>query len=100
MTVLAIGPAMAIQNSLAGVSASLSIEAMPPSAKSVMPRTGTPKRRATVAWDSSCSTMQMKKSSAVEIDRVQTVAVLHELFTDANSRVRDSAISQAMTIQL
>ena len=65
------GPAIPIQNSVGGSAASRSIWAIPPSAKSVIDRTGKPRLRATSACASSCTTIDTKNSRAVRIDAAQ-----------------------------
>ena len=52
------GPAPATANSRPGVGASRSISETPPSGYSRMRRTGRPKPRATIEWDSSCTSTE------------------------------------------
>jgi len=58
------GPAAATRKSSPGESASRSIFAMPPKNHRSMPEIPIPLRRATIAWPSSCSTMEAKNSRA------------------------------------
>ena len=63
------GPAIAILNSVPGVSESFSSRAKPPNIHSVIPETPIPCRRATKAWPSSCSRIEAKKSAALATAR-------------------------------
>ena len=59
------GPATATLNSVAGLSDSRSIRAMPPKIQSWMLEMPIPLRRATKAWPSSCRTIEPKKPKAL-----------------------------------
>ena len=59
------GPATATLNSSPGDSVSPVIFAMPPKNHRSMPEIPIPRRRATSAWPSSCSTSEPKNSSAL-----------------------------------
>ncbi len=61
------GPAIATLNSVAGLSVSRSIRAMPPKIQSRMLAMPMPLRRATMAWPSSCRTIEPKKPKALAI---------------------------------
>src|SRR5215510_7131563 len=100
MAMLATGPAIAMLNSLPGVPASFSIWAMPPSANNVMPRTGRPLNRATLACASSCRTMHTKNSTAVNAAEPQMSAGDQDGLNAANCLVSDNVMSHAITNQL
>ena len=63
MPTLARGPAIAMASSSAGAPGSPEISETPPMGKSTMSRTEKPRRRATKLWDSSWTTMQMKRAA-------------------------------------
>ena len=71
MTTLAIGPAMAIQNSALALGGSSPISATPPKMNSVMPFICIPNRRATSECDSSCSTIDTNSPSMPAAPMIQ-----------------------------
>jgi hypothetical protein len=58
------GPAAAIRNSAPGVVGSERRSAMPPNIQRLMFEISMPLRRATIAWPSSCRTIEAKNRSA------------------------------------
>ena len=65
MTAVTSGPAIAILNSVPGVSESFSSRAKPPNIHRVIAETPMLCRLATKAWPSSCSRMEAKKRTAL-----------------------------------
>ena len=65
ITAVTSGPAIAILNSVPGVSESFSRRAKPPNIQSVIPETPMSCRRATKACPSSCRRIEAKKSVAL-----------------------------------
>jgi hypothetical protein len=79
---------------------SRSMLAMPPSANSVMDRTGRPRAVATIACDSSCASSVTKKSTAVSTDEAQIVAIVQSGYVSRKCEPSDSVIRAAMMNQL
>src|SRR5580693_1327564 len=63
ITKLEIGPTTATQNSVAARVASFSIRDMPPKINNVIERTGSPFASAIRLWESSCPSIEKKKST-------------------------------------
>jgi len=67
------GPAIATLNSVAGLSDSRSIRATPPKIQSWMLEMPIPLRTATIAWPSSCRTIEPKNPTALATARTNGV---------------------------
>jgi hypothetical protein len=97
---LVIGPTTATSNSVAAEFARFSMRARPPSANSVIDRTGRSRALATSAWESSCASRAAKNKVAVSSAPPHTTPPVHSGLVPRKWLTSDSVISAARMNQL